>query len=81
MNITKLFLKIFKKYVLFPVFYLQVQLFNEEIRFELVIDGSKNVTHLTTVKYENKRAWHYVSLFIYIIQYHIKVKIKISYYQ
>ncbi|XP_039285766.1 contactin-associated protein-like 5 [Nilaparvata lugens] len=42
--------------------YWEVRLVNEEIRFELVPDVTKNVTHLTTLKYENKGAWHTVEL-------------------
>ncbi|XP_075225876.1 axotactin isoform X2 [Lycorma delicatula] len=42
--------------------YWEVHLVNEEIRFELIIEGSKNFTHLTTVKYENIGTWHHMQL-------------------
>jgi hypothetical protein len=39
----------------------QVRAVNDEIRFELVPDEAKNVTHLTTVKFNYRTSWHVVS--------------------
>ncbi|KAG8212799.1 hypothetical protein J437_LFUL019716 [Ladona fulva] len=33
---------------------------NEEIRFELVPEATKNVTHLTTVRFDSRGPWHSV---------------------
>lgn len=37
-------------------------MFKGEIRFELVPDSGKNVTHLTYVKYDTNGTWHTVEL-------------------
>lgn len=41
---------------------LQLRLVNDEIRFELTPDQTKNTTHLTTVKYDARDEWHTVSI-------------------
>lgn len=35
---------------------------NDELRYELVPDLSKNITHLTTVKFDSRGSWHMVEL-------------------
>ncbi|XP_069674286.1 axotactin isoform X2 [Periplaneta americana] len=42
--------------------YWEVRAVNDEIRFELVPDETKNVTHLTTVKFDYRSGWHAVNL-------------------
>ncbi|KAJ9577003.1 hypothetical protein L9F63_006440, partial [Diploptera punctata] len=42
--------------------YWELRAVNEEIRFELVPDETKNVTHLTTVKFDYRSGWHFVNL-------------------
>ncbi|XP_023715268.1 EGF and laminin G domain-containing protein isoform X5 [Cryptotermes secundus] len=42
--------------------YWEVRAVNDEIRFELVPDEAKNVTHLTTVKFNYRSSWHVVNL-------------------
>lgn len=44
------------------LFILQLRLVNDEIRFELTPDQTKNTTHLTTVKYDARDEWHTVSI-------------------
>lgn len=43
---------------------------NDEIRFELVPDETKNVSYLTTVKFDYQTGWHVVSnstLFMWLL--------------
>ncbi|XP_046397067.1 contactin-associated protein-like 2 isoform X2 [Ischnura elegans] len=40
--------------------YWELRLVNEEIRFELIPDSNKNVTHLTTVRFDSRGPWHSV---------------------
>ncbi|KAL0270939.1 UNVERIFIED_CONTAM: hypothetical protein PYX00_008205 [Menopon gallinae] len=42
--------------------YWLVRVVNDEVRFELVPDLSKNITHLTTVKFDSRGSWHMVAL-------------------
>lgn len=46
-------------------FNFQLRVVNDEVRFELVPDLSKNVTHLTTVKFDSRGSWHVVALSYY----------------
>lgn len=40
---------------------------NDEIRFELVPDETKNMTHLTTVKFNYQTSWHAVRKFTVLL--------------
>ncbi|KAK6631049.1 hypothetical protein RUM44_003221 [Polyplax serrata] len=45
--------------------YWLLRVVNDEVRFELVPDLSKNVTHLTTIKFDSRGSWHVVALSYY----------------
>ncbi|XP_054286354.1 axotactin-like isoform X2 [Macrosteles quadrilineatus] len=40
----------------------ELRMVNEEIRFEIIPEINKNITHLTTVKFDTKDEWHTVEL-------------------
>lgn len=41
---------------------LQIRTVSEEVRFELVPDNNKNLTHLTSIKFDARGHWHTVQL-------------------
>ncbi|XP_046663141.1 neurexin-4 isoform X3 [Homalodisca vitripennis] len=40
----------------------ELRMVNEEIRFEVIPEQNKNITHLTTVKFDSKDEWHTIEL-------------------
>ena len=56
---------IFKSQGLITFLNFQLRVVNDEVRFELVPDLSKNITHLTTVKFDSRGSWHVVALSYY----------------